>query len=196
MTKELEARLEALEKALAESRARQQPSKKRLRKAKLTKKRITLIFCAAVVVLAAIISFILYQHTQATYNPVPASIRKSVPFPVYFPDNKKLPPGFTLNTSSFSHNDDAVIYTVSHGTDMITFSVQAPASTVVLSDFNTKQIPLHTTLTTPYGNATKGAISQRSVVSLPIDTSAWIIVTGPDTLTDHDATILLSSLRY
>jgi hypothetical protein len=128
------------------------------------------------------------------HSPVPLSIRRNANFSIYYPDQAKLPAGYTLNTGSFKFADNtAVIYTVSYGANKkLTFSVQKKPADTIIQKFATGYIPLHTNVTTPTGTALVGAIGMQTVVSLPTKGNAWIIITGPS---DTDQTRLTQVLR-
>jgi hypothetical protein len=121
---------------------------------------------------------------------VPAGLQQRVSFPIYYPDPKKLPAGYTLIPSSFhleGSNSEAVLYTVSYsGNKKLVFTIQQKPSSHELANFVKLYIPVHRIVATVAGIATVGSINQQTVVSLPTDTKAWILVTGPSDLYGTD----------
>jgi len=118
-------------------------------------------------------------------SPVPKSIAKSVNFDVYYPEQKKLPAGYTLDLRSFaSPQKGVVIYSVDYGNGKkLVFSVQQKPSDSDIAGFYANHLSLHTNIQLPAGAAASGAINTgnqlRSLVSISTNTNAWILITGP-----------------
>jgi hypothetical protein len=130
-------------------------------------------------------------------NPVPLSIRQSVSFPVYYPDPKKLPNGYSLNTGSFSSPvKNGVRYSVNYDNHKkIVFSVQAKPSDNELQTFNSSFIPLRIDYQTSVGQAEIGAYHTQTLVSLPISNGPWVVITAPQDISQDELKAVLRSLR-
>jgi hypothetical protein len=154
------------------------PPLKRQHKRK-SRKPLVIGICAFLIILIAGVGGFLYINK--TKSPVPKNISKSVNFPIYYPDQKKLPSGYTLSKSSFkSPQPGAVLYSVQYDNGKkLVFSVQQKPSDSDLAAFVKNYIPIHRQVLTLVGTATVGAIGPQTVVSLPTDSNTWIIVTGP-----------------
>jgi hypothetical protein len=151
--------------------------KKKTRRLKRPGKRAGIVSLVVIVLLAGG-GFAYHQLNQQKV--VPKALVKQMPFPIYYPDPKKLPAGYTIDKSSFnSPAKDVVLYAVDYKGGKLVFSVQLKPSAVELNAFNTQRIPLHDTLKTSVGTAVIGAIGKQSIISLPTDTNAWVIVTAP-----------------
>lgn len=114
-------------------------------------------------------------------DPVPLSIRQTAKFPIYYPDQSKLPADYHLDTASFTASKLVVVYKVNYdnGKQKLVFSVEQKPSSSDIQDFYKTHLPLSSTIDTPIGTATIGAIGQRTVVSLPTTSNAWLLITGP-----------------
>lgn len=132
------------------------------------------------VIVLVLLIFIFIKLFIPPYNPVPKSIRQAVNFQVYYPNPDRLPIGYTLDESSFSSGNNAVLYSVSYGgKQKLIFTEQLKPSATELQNFDTSVIPLNTSLETNIGKATIGAARGETLVSLPTTGSTWIIMTGP-----------------
>ncbi|HSX36517.1 MAG TPA: hypothetical protein VLG13_00110 [Patescibacteria group bacterium] len=141
-----------------------------------------------------------YSHAIATSSPVPQDIRKAVSFTVYYPDQKRLPQGYSLDTTTFRQAEPGVVlFSLQYynGKRMVFSEEQKPASDVI-NKFVTAAIPLHTELTTPLGKAEVGVYGNNadlhSVVSLPISNGPWLIITAPADINQPNLTRILNSL--
>jgi len=56
-------------------------------------------------------------------------------------------------------------------------------------------MPLHTTLNTNVGVATIGALNNQSVVSLPTNTNAWLLITAPGNTNQDNLKTIIKSLE-
>jgi len=112
-------------------------------------------------------------------DPVPLSIRDDVNFTVYYPDQRKLPAGYNLDTGSFTSNNLAVVYKVNYRNNTLVFSIQQKPSTPHIQAFYAKNLPLHNNVNTSIGTAAVGVIGTQTFASLPTNGNAWIIITGP-----------------
>lgn len=142
----------------------------------------------------------LYLHRAI--SPIPKKIQKSVSFPVYYPDPKKLPAGYTLDKNSINTpQKNAVLYKVNFDQDKKwVFSLQQKPSDDEIQSFYANYIPLRNKLDIPLGHVEIGAYNNKgtveSVVSLPISRSnTWIIVTGPANFDQPKLEQVLKSLR-
>lgn len=133
-------------------------------------------------------------------SPVPKSLRQSVSFAIYYPEQKKLPAGYSLDTKSFSSPQrNVIIYRVNHGGDKLVFSVQPKPSDSEIQKFNSSYIPLRNAFSTPIGQAQIGAFggskSIQTLASLPTYSGPWIIVTAPSNISQDQLKQILLSLK-
>lgn len=134
-------------------------------------------------------------------SPVPASIRGAVSFPVFYPDQRKLPPGYTLDSSSFRQAQAGVIiYSVLHKNNQrVSFSEQEQPAGSVIEDFTKKYMPIHVSMGTDLGQAEIGAYGKppnmRTLASLPINHGPWLIATAPSSISQNDMKQIIQSLR-
>ena len=148
-----------------------------LKKLRYIQKYLVVITGAILLVAAALI---FKSNIVSTYNPVPASIRESANFNVYYPNPNQLPLGYVLDTTSFESNNQAVLYTVSFGNNQhLIFTVQKKPSTSEIQGFYRVHLPLTISFKTNVGTAQIGVINNESIVSLPTNTNAWILMTAP-----------------
>jgi hypothetical protein len=149
-------------------------------KPKKSRKKATIAIISLILIAASISLLKINKNTYT--GPVPEKIRKSVSFPIYYPDQSKLPSGYVLNNSSFSSpSTEAALYTVKYNNNKkLIFTVQKKPSDAELANFNKRYIPIHRQVLTSIGTATEGTINNQTVVSLPADDdNAWIIISGP-----------------
>jgi hypothetical protein len=132
-----------------------------------------------------------WQLLHRSTSPVPGDVQRAVRFPVYYPDPKRLPAGYALDVHSFKAPvKDGVTYVVRYGTGKnIVFSVQSKPSDSDLQSFNASYIPLRNDYRTMVGQAEIGAYLSngrlQTLVSLPTDSNAWLIITAPPDI-NHD----------
>lgn len=136
------------------------------------------------------------KPSQAETSPVPASIRQAVSFPIYFPNSKKLPAGYSFNSSSFSAGSGAVEFVIYNGQHKVVFTEQAQPSEQALQQFATSRIPLHNSVNTTNGTALVGAIGNNTIVSLPTSDNTWIIISAPVNINQTDLKTVLNSLIH
>ena len=162
----------------------------KLTKSKFQKKTFSLTIILILIIVGLSGFFIFHAKRSA----VPAYITKQVSFPIFIPDSKLLPPGYSLDKNSFSvQRHEAVIYTVSYPQNQrLNFSVQQKPSNDDLALFNKNYIPIHRQVLTLIGTATEGAIGNQTVVSLPTNDGSWVLITGPQNIygTDDLARVL------
>jgi len=162
-----------------------------------------LVLIAVITVLAAIAGTVLYVHIIKTpKSPISKEITQKVNFPLYYPDQKKLPKGYYLNQASFiSPQKDVVLYDVKYGNNQkLIFSVQPKPSDNDLQSFYSSYIPLRVKMQTVLGQADIGAYGTgknlKTVASLPIQNdNTWIIVTAPYNVNQDQLKKTLNSLR-
>ncbi len=152
-------------------------------------------------VLAA--SFGGWKFLHRVVSPVPKAIQANVTFPVYYPEQKKLPAGYTLDLTSFkSPEKNAVVYAVRYGTNKkLVFALQEKPSDDDIQSFYANYIPLRNKLDVPAGHAEIGAFNNggktatQSVVSLPTTNKTWLIITGPNDIDQNNLKQVLESIR-
>jgi hypothetical protein len=141
------------------------------------------------------------RHTAtpmpAANSPVPRALAQSVNFPIYYPDPKKLPPGYVLIRNSFtSPVRNGVTYSITYDNGKkIVFSVQTKPSDNELQSFNSSYIPLRIDYQAPVGQAEIGSYHSKTLVSLPVINGPWIIITAPLDINQNQLKSVLSSIR-
>lgn len=134
-------------------------------------------------------------HRASTPIPVPLSIRQEVNFTVYYPVQSKLPTGYTLDTNSFTGDNNVVVYVVRYGNQKLTFSVEQKPSNSDIQAFYAQHMPLHSTVSSPAGTAAIGSINNQTVVSLPTKTNAWLLITCPLNVNSQQLDQVIRSLK-
>lgn len=150
-----------------------------------------------VIVIAIIGASLAELHTRQNKSPIPTSVSKSVSFSIYYPDPKKLPKGYVLDTNSFANPvKNGVSYTVSYGNNQkMVFSIQPKPSDSALKTFEGSYMPLRTAYQTPVGQAELGAYNSKTLVSLPTNSSTWIIITAPPNINQDQLKQVLQSIK-
>ena len=157
-------------------------------------------FAVSIIIMAFIIVTVSILMSSKPTDPVPKSILTSVPYAIYYPDQSRLPSGYTLDIKSIQKSSGNVVeYFVDYGNkQLVVVFEQTMPSQSTINHFTSTYMPLHTTFWTPMGNAVLGAInygkSIRSVVSLPINNGPWIIVTAPSNINQNDLKQVINSL--
>lgn len=134
-----------------------------------------------------------YHDLHSVPDPIPISVRDKVKFPLYFPNPSRLPASYKLNTASFTDSAQAVVYSLTYRNQTMVFSVQNNPGVSAINNFYSSSLALHTTMSTPVGNATIGAIGSQSIVSLPTSRS-WILITGPSNFSQQQYAPVLSAM--
>ena len=133
-------------------------------------------------------------------SPVPKHIRNQVSFHIYYPDQNKMPAGYTLDIATFRiAQPGVVLFSVSYGNGRsMVFSEEAQPGGDVVSKFVSSAIPINNALSTPIGKATVGAYGSgkdlRTLASLPIANGPWLILTAPSDINQTDLINILRSL--
>jgi hypothetical protein len=138
-----------------------------------------------------------WSYIDRTINPVPKSISSLVNFPIYYPDQKKLPAGYILIRDSFrSPIENGIGYTVNYGENQhIVFSVQKTPSDSEAQAFNDSYIPARTDYLTPLGQAEIGTYKSQLLVSLPIKNGSWLVITAPLDINIDQLKTVLQTLK-
>jgi hypothetical protein len=138
-----------------------------------------------------------YLYRDRITSPVPKNISQSVSFPIYYPDPKKLPAGYTLDLRSFNAPvKNGVTYWVTYGKgNKIVFSIQQKPSSEELQTFNGNYLPLKISYQTPVGLAEIGAYNLKTLVSLPTNSSTWVIITAPPNIDQGQLEQILSIMK-
>lgn len=165
-------------------------------------RRLNLRWTALAVIILVLVSVATYYFikSRASSNslpyPISAQTAGLLGYAIYYPNQKLLPPGYTLNRNSFYDSDQAILYTVSYGNNQkIVFSDQAKPSIGAIESFYQKNIPLNLTYQTNIGTATIGAIKNQTLVSLPTDTNAWLLITAPNDINQNQLNQVLKSIE-
>ncbi len=136
------------------------------------------------------------KNSQTLPLPISKSSAQLLNYDIYYPDQKLLPSGYTLDKNSFNSTDQAFVYSVSYGNNQkIIFSDQTKPTTSQIQSFYAKAIPLHNTLKTNVGAAAIGIIKFQTVVSLPTNTNAWIIATAPLNINQTQLNQVIKSIK-
>ena len=153
-----------------------------------------------VIVISALVVFI-YQQVSVAPNPVPLNVRSKLDFPIYYPVLSKLPKGYTLNLKSFSYpTKNVLVFSVDYASNnKITFSEQKKPSATEIQAFYADYMPLRNNYQTPVGQAeisayNNGGSTLETVVSLPTNTSTWIIITAPPNINQNQLDQVLSAI--
>jgi hypothetical protein len=136
--------------------------------------------------------------SHRTVSPVPKNIRQAVSFPIYYPDPKKLPASYTLDTKSFTAAPDknGVAYWINYYSGKrLVFSVQPKPSDSELQNVNSNFIPIRIDYQTPVGQAEIGTYNNQTFVSLPIINGPWIVITAPADINHDHLKQILKSVR-
>lgn len=128
---------------------------------------------------------------------VPLSISQAVNFPVYYPDQARLPAGYVFDTNSFrSPVENGVNYSINYGSGQrIVFTLQPKPSDSELKTFNASYIPLRTDFQTGIGQAEIGTYHQQTLASLPVAKGPWIVITAPPDIDQNQLKQVLQSLK-
>lgn len=149
-----------------------------------------------IVIVGSVIWFATRQPSGTLPYPIPKSEAKQLGFDIYYPSQKLLPAGYTLNAGSFDTTNQVLIYSVSYGANQkIIFSDQAKPNSNQILQFVNDNIPLNTSLETNVGLATIGAIKTRAVISMPSNTDTWLIITAPGTINQAILNQVLKSIE-
>ena len=196
MTKELEDRLRALEQALQKTgtpteAATAQPQKTTRAKKGLwaSKKQFFagLGFALALAALAAGGTYV-YNLMRRVPDPVPASIRQAVNFPVYYP--AQLPMGAYIDKKSFSESQGVVVFTVVYDTNKrLVFTEQAPPPDY---DYQSLQGDAKK-MSSSIGDAYAGALGNNTAVTIHND-KAWVIIGIPSEIDTSKLQTILNGL--
>ncbi len=162
-----------------------------------------MIIVAVLVVMIAVLGswrvFVFEQKPSAAIqNPsvLPASVRSQVNFPIPYPEQKKLPAGYTLNLSSFSATDQVVVYSIAYDQDKrIAITVQKKPSDDELKAFYANQIPIRNEVKVPAGMAAIGVINDQTFASLPTQEDAWLLITAPKDIDQNNLKRVLQAMR-
>jgi hypothetical protein len=151
---------------------------------------------AGILLIITLFTIGIVEITRST-SLVPKAVASSVKFPVYYPDPKKLPAGYILDTDSFSNPvKDGVSYTINYDSNKkLVFSVQTKPSDSELQTFNASYIPLRIDYKTNLGQAEIGAYHSQTLVSVPVNNGPWIIITAPADINPPDLKQIILAIR-
>lgn len=132
----------------------------------------------------------------AKNSPVPQNIASSVNYPVYYPDSKKMPFGYSLDPQSFkTPSSNVVVYSVANGdSQKMAVSLETKPSNSQLQSLINRSFPLNSKVQTSLGTATIGSANNQTVALLPA-AKALIIVTATQSVDQSDLIQLLKSLK-
>ena len=151
---------------------------------------------SAIIILAVAASAVLYFRASAIHNPVPIAVQKSVPFTIYFPNQKKLPAGYNLDIRSFSASSEAVVYAITYGPgkNIAITAQQKPDNAAIQSLYS--QVASRTTISTPAGTATVGSLNGKAFAGIPTKTGVWLLATAPASINTGQFKAVLQTLTH
>jgi len=124
------------------------------------------------------------------------SISKATPFPIFYPDSKKLPKGYIFDVSSLSASDQVVVYSVTYGQNKkIAFTIQKKPSETDLKTFYANQLPLRHEIQLSIGTVAIGALNNQTLASLPTHKDSWLIITAPKDIAHEKLKLVLQALQ-
>jgi hypothetical protein len=179
-----------------------------LKKTKKSRKRKLIFWIFTIVIISTII--LLYFLLHHKYNdtlpyPLPTQTLGLLGFNIYYPNQKLLPSGYQLDQKSFSYSDQAVVYSVRYGNNQtIAFTDQAKPTTAQIQEFYSRDLQLSKSMTTKIGTAKisklgslgpNNTITTKTVVSLPTNTNAWIIITAPGSINQQNLKQVINSIE-
>jgi hypothetical protein len=188
----IERRLNSLERQLSSALE----ENKQLKKRKLPRLR-TIILIVIAIGLAGSASALILMILLRPPDPIPAIIRRDLPFSLYYPSQSKMPKGYKLAISSFRllQAQKVLLYTVNGPNNLeLIFSVEQAPSAQDIQGFYTSHMPLHITVSTNVGTAAIGAIDDKTVASLPAKGNSWILVSAPKNVSEPDLSQIMNSL--
>lgn len=156
-----------------------------------------LVVTVLVLIILGAVGFYYYIRGNSVTLPYPISKQaaQALGFDIYYPNQKLLPPGYTLDKNSFYTTSQTILYTVNDGKTRLVFSDQAKPSAAQIQEFYTKNLPLNTSLSTNVGTATIGAINTQTIISLPTNTNAWLIITAPGNINQQSLNQIIKSIE-
>lgn len=135
------------------------------------------------------------QHISDSHNPIPASVRKGLPFQLYYPT--KLPTGYYVKADSFQQKDGVLIfYIVTPDNKLIGVSEEVLPSGVSLpkSSSGPIKIPGEADFYSAIGHAHISLEGKNYVSETITPGGVWIIL-NVSGINVADATALTQSLR-
>ena len=158
---------------------------------------IILGFIVVIIVIGGTVLWFIGRQPAGTLPyPIPRSEVLKLGFDIYYPSQKLLTAGYTLDRDSFETTNQVLIYSVSYGDNhKLIFSDQAKPTNTQIQAFYARNLPLNTTLLTSAGLATIGAIRLQTVVSIPTNSNAWIIATAPGNINQSDLDKVMRSIE-
>jgi len=155
-----------------------------------------LLGVGVIIIVAALSVWLMTKQPSGTLPyPIPKSEANGLGFDIYYPSQKLLPAGYTLDKGSFVITNQVLIYSISYGNQKIIFSDQMKPSSTQIQAFYTKILPLNTTIQTNIGLATIGAVNLRTVVSIPTNTNAWLIASTAGKINQNVLDNVLKSIE-
>jgi len=161
-----------------------------------------IILGSGIVIIVVALSATIYinQRSNTVYNAIPLSVRDGVSFQIYYPEQSKLPAGYTFNLNSFTHpTNEVLVFSVNYPVNnKIIFSEQAEPSSSQIQNFYANYMPLRNSYQTAEGQAEIGAYKNtggnlQTLVSLPTN-GTWLIITAPPDITQNQLKQVLSAI--
>jgi hypothetical protein len=133
-----------------------------------------------------------------TTNPIPKHVQSAVNFPLYYP--AQLPPGWRIDTTSFSVASDVVLYRVVNANDPskgASISIQPQQDGLDIDQFYKKNLAKSTQFTTPLGQAAIGQSELNTRVGSIVTGDSWILITAPLTnASTSDIRTIITNLKH
>lgn len=142
----------------------------------IASRRLVILFAMVVGLVAIISAGVIYQRNRQI-NRLPETIVSQATFPLYSP--AKLPPGFKLNTNSFSATSQVVTFSITYEDNKKLIVSQQPTP----SEFDFEKFYMNSLfgakeVLTPLGKAVIGQIKDATFASVVTDRT-WIIINAP-----------------
>jgi hypothetical protein len=157
-----------------------------------SKKNQVVVICILGVFIVSIVGLVGYK-SWTSYNPIPKNIRQSVSYPLYYPE--KLPPGWSINTSSFLSDAGVVIYVIEGHSKSLHLTIQKRPENFDFKKFYEKSLTQSFQFAAPLGQGGIGKSQGRLIGSL-VTGSSWVLVTSiSKNINQDDIYFILSHLK-
>jgi len=136
------------------------------------------------------------ERRHTAIPPLPKEVSQKLLFSAHLPS--KLPPGFTINSASYTFREGALLYTAqsTHG-DTIVFSEQDPPKEIDATQFYETNIknPVHLSgahLRTVFGQQLNG---KGFIAGITTDDDTWVLLTSSSQLSKNDVKGISNGLQ-
>lgn len=142
-----------------------------------------------------VISTILFFTIGRRSSPIPVDIQSGATFPLYYPD--ALPEGYSIDNSSFSLSDAALIFSISYsdGKKKLHVSEQPKPITLNLDEFYAKRFISPETSFTAGNRIVVGSLASVKTASVVYDDVTWILIKAPNGIEQETLRQIAGSFR-